>query len=103
MIYRQAHLTKNSNKDLKISLNNEDNIDRVYRKYSPTGTILSIPVKATKAEEIGLTIKLEHGIIDMITATKAEVIEEIQALLKYSLELDNLLSNYSKTINNDGK
>jgi len=36
----------------------------------------------------------------MITATKAEIVEEIQALLKYSLELDNLLSSYSKTISN---
>jgi len=100
MVYRQVYLTRNSERDLKISLNNEDNIDRVYRKYSPTGAILSIPVKATTAEEDSLTIKLEHGVIDMITATKAEIVEEIQALLKYSLELDNLLSSYSKTISN---
>ena len=98
MIYRQVSLSRDMDKNLMLSFNNKDKVDRVYRKYAPTSTILSIPVEATEEEEKSLTIKLEHGVIDMLTATKKEVCEEIVRLTEYLQELDSLQSNYTKEL-----
>lgn len=98
MIYKQVSLSRDINHKLRLSFNNEDTVDRVYRDYKPTSNVLSIPVKECTNEEKLLTVKLEHGVIDMLVATKAEVAEEITQLTKYLLELDALHSTYTKEL-----
>jgi hypothetical protein len=98
MKYRQVSLSRDINHQLRLSFNNKDTVDRVYRDYKPTSSILSIPVEGCSDEEKLLTVKLEHGVIDMITATRLEVTKEIAQLTKYLLELDTLQSTYTKEL-----
>ena len=98
MIYRQVSLSRDINHQLRLSFNNKDTVDRVYRDYKPTSNVLSIPVEECTDEEKLLTVKLEHGVIDMITATRLEVAEEIVQLTKYLRELDLLQSTYTKEL-----
>ena len=98
MKYRQVSLSRDINDKLYLSFNIKDTVDRIYRPYKPTAEILSIPVEGCTNEEKLLTVKLEHGVIDMLTATKLEITEEITQLTRYLLELDALQHTYTKEL-----
>lgn len=98
MKYRQVSLSRDINDQLYLYFNIKDTVDRIYRAYKPTAEILSIPVEGCTDEEKLLTVKLEHGVIDMITATRLEVTKEIVQLTKYLRELDLLQSEYTKEL-----